>query len=404
VNRTKKIRLAYYCPGTGSGGPWRYLHSLLRYIDKDRFEVMVFCDQNGRYDPRPEIRLISIRGEDKQQSFTQGESAQNHQSVPMQPKSFVGLIPNPLKLLAGFTKETLRLSKLFQQQSIDIFHTQNTGCEESPVAAKLAGIPKVLGTFHVDSTYDLHNVRSGPSYRLLENMSNRSLDVAIGVSHATSRNWINRTRIGSDRVVTIHNGIDPDKFRRQQSREIARRKLGIPVDALILGGVGRLDEAKGFVDLIEAVRQMMPSYPNLYLVIAGSGPLKNQFEEQVQRSGLSDRILLLGFQSDVQQVLDALDLFVLSSWCEACPYAVLEAMASELPVIGTAVGGVPELIEDEVTGLIVPARSPRLLSNAINRLMKSQDTRDDFGRNGRERVKQLFLEKMMVEATLALYV
>jgi glycosyltransferase involved in cell wall biosynthesis len=393
--------LGIYCTGAGTGGPWRYVHSLLAGIDSDEFEVRLFCDLPGAYEPRPEVNVISLRGDcTRSDGSTQGEPP----SARSAGRSLKSLVPGSVRLWSGFSREVRRLAGIFSRHPVDLLHTQNTGCEESPVAARVAGIQGVLGTFHVDSTYDLRRERGGFRHRLLEVVSNRCLDAAIAVSRATKYDWVRRTHLPARRVVTIHNGIDPDKFTRRAGRAAARRQLGLPDDgSLIIGGVGRLDEAKGFSYLIDAVAQLAPRYPRLLLVLAGTGPLHTDLVEQASRLGITDRVRFMGFVNDVQPVFDALDVFALSSLCEALPYALLEAMATELPVIGTSVGGVPEVISVGETGFIVPPRNADALARALTPLLDSPELRERMGKAGRQRVLRHFQECDMVRRTLELY-
>lgn len=282
-------------------------------------------------------------------------------------------------------------------------HCQATGCEEMPVAARLAGVPHVLGTFHVDSTCDLEQKRNGFAYRAMEWYSNRSLHRAIAVSEATKQDWMRRSGIPADRVVTIHNGIDPDHFRRGQSKAEARAKLQLPPDAIILGGLGRLDPAKGFTYLIEALANLRGDFPQALVAIAGTGALREQLEARASTLGIADRVVFLGFQTDVNVVLDACDVFVMSSLCESLGYALLEAMAHELPAVGTTVGGIPEVIIPGETGFLAPPRDGASLAKAIRPLLESADLRDRLGRAGRQRVIQHFHEADMVRKTIDVY-
>jgi len=260
-----------------------------------------------------------------------------------------------------------------------------------------------MGTFHVDSTYDLHRQRSGMTHRLLEHLSNHCLQTGIAVSEATKRDWVRRTHIPAARVVTIHNGIDPEKFQRQRIRAEARLQLGLPEKSLLVGGLGRLDEAKGFEYLLTAAARLRSEFPSLVVVIAGDGPLRKPLEATASQLGISQVVRFLGFQQDVQSVLDALDLFALPSLCEACPYAVLEAMATELPVVGATVGGVPELMVEGKTGLLVPPRDADRLAAALRTVLKDAELRNRMGIAGRERVIRNFQEQDMVRETIDLY-
>src|SRR5207253_6549325 len=134
-----------------------------------------------------------------------------------------------------------------------------------------------------------------------------------------------------------------------------------------------------------------------------AGPLRKELEAEATRHGVADRVRFLGFQSDVQLPLDALDVFAMPSRCEALPYALLEAMATELPAVGAAVGGVPEVIVPGQTGFVVPPRDPDALAASLRTLLKDADLRRWMGAAGRERVVRDFHERDMVRKTIELY-
>jgi glycosyltransferase involved in cell wall biosynthesis len=392
-------RLGLYCPGAGTGGPWRYVHSILAHLDPAEFEVTVYCDLAGDYEPRPWVKVVRLGLPPALPGGATPAPVPARRSRTL----FSRVVPPAGRLWAGFAREAGRLARLIRRNPVDLFHTQNTGCEESPVAARLAGVRRVLGTFHVGSTFDLHRDRAGPRHRVLEAFSNRCLRTAISVSDATRRDWVRRTHVPADRVVTIHNGIDPDRFRRRHPKTEARRRLGLPVDAPVVGGIGRLDPAKGFADLIEAAARLRPEFPDLCVAIAGEGPLRAGLEAEAARLGVADRIRFLGFQPDVQLTLDAVDVFALSSHCEALPYALLEAMATGLPAVGAAVGGVPEVIVPGETGFLVAPRDPPGLAAGLRPLLTDPALRDRMGAAGRERVVRSFHERDMVRRTVGVY-
>ncbi len=400
-----RIRLGIYCPGTGTGGPWRYAHSVLAALDPAEFDVTVFSDLT-EYLPQPWVKAVSLTAATGGTGVPACAMA-TQAGTPVPPQNrrsaLSRLAPQLVRRWAGFGREARRLARVIRRHPVDVFHTQNTGCEESPVAARLAGVPRVIGTFHVDSSYDLHRERCGPSYRLMEVVSNQCLDVGIAVSHETGRDWVRRTRLPASRLTTIHNGIDPDHFRRRQSRAEARSQLGLPTDALIVGGLGRLDQAKGFEFLVTAAAELRAEFPRLVVAIAGSGPQREYLEAEAERRGVADRVRFLGFQTDVQPVLDALDVFAMPSRCEALPYALLEAMATELPAVAAAVGGIPEVIVPGETGFVVPPRDASALAAALRKLLTDEALRTRTGVAGRERVVRHFHERDMVRKTIELY-
>lgn len=371
----------------GNSGPARYVASLVRALSGPQWEVSFL-------DPQPSI-LENCR--------VPRERTDNAVAAAPGQHPLTSLVPHSARLWLGFQRKARQLAGRIRQVPLDLLHSQHTGCEEMPVAARQAGVPRVLGTFHVDSTYDLDRSRSSWTYRLMEWYSNRSLHLAIAVSEATRRDWIARSGIPSESVVTIHNGIDPEHFRRRQSREVARRQLALPEDALILGGLGRLDPAKGFADLIDSLAALRQEFPRACVAIGGVGRLRSELEARAAARGVADRVMFLGQQSDVNLFLDACDVFVMPSLCETLGYALLEAMAHELPAVGTSVGGIPEVIVPGETGFLAPARDPAALAASIRNLLSCQALRQRLGRAGRKRVIEHFHERDMVEKTLDVY-
>jgi glycosyltransferase involved in cell wall biosynthesis len=386
------IRIAFDCrPGTS--GPARYVASLVRELSEPEWTISYI-------EREPECLLSDVNISVTSHGNMPATCAVGQRNLKRQA---ISLVPRPLKVLSGFCRDVRRRSTQIRSQPHDIIHIQNTGCEEMPIAARLAGSQRIIGTFHVDSTYDLGGIRSGLAYRGIEWFSNRSLQLAIAVSEATKKDWVKRTRISPHRVITIHNGIDPLQFSRKSSQAESRMRLGLPPEALIIGGMGRLAPAKGFEYLLEAASHLSEEFPRLMVALAGTGALRNSLETQAERLGISSRVAFLGFQDDVNIVLDACDIFAMPSLCEALGYALLEAMAHELPAVGAAVGGIPEVIEPGVTGFLSPPRDGIALAKTLRPLIESAELRERMGRAGRARVVKHFHEADMVRKTLEVY-
>lgn len=393
--------IGVYEPSPGPSGPSRYVDSLLSALDPAEFRPVVFGHASGPYRDRDGLELIPVCGE---APAGDARAPVRTSERPIVRPRWRRILPGFVRLWSGFSREAVHLARQFRRRRVDLLHTNNTGCEESAVAARLAGVPRVLGTFHVDSTYDLHRMRSSARYRVLECLSNHCLHRAIAVSAATKADWSRRTRLESHRIVTVHNGIDPERFRRRSAPAEARRRLGLPAEGgLVLGGVGRLDEAKGFEYLLDALGLLVAESRDVYLVLAGGGPLRERLEEQAQRLGLAERVRFAGHRRDVQEVYDALDVFVLPSLCEALGYALLEAMATGLPAVASRVDGVPEVVVHGETGVLVPPRNARALAAALRPLLDSRELRQQWGRAGRQRVCDHFNEAGMVRRTLTVY-
>jgi glycosyltransferase involved in cell wall biosynthesis len=187
----------------------------------------------------------------------------------------------------------------------------------------------------------------------------------IAVSGAIKARLV-RAGAAADRVTTVLNGIDALVFQRQAARvQPARAALGLAEDALVVGAVGRLESEKRYDVLIDAVARLRRTRPGVRLVIAGKGSLGDALRAQAQTLGIGDACVFAGHCPDVTDIYHAMDLFAQSSDTEGTPNAVLEAMAFEVPIVATAVGGTEDLIADRVHGLIVPRRDPDALAAAM---------------------------------------
>lgn len=401
MNRLPAI-IGVYCPGKGISGPSRSVHSILKYIDINEWDgVYLIGDQHAVNGNMQIGEVAHIHSNNTAPlSLRYALSALENSTLKNRLRD---IVPKGVKLTAGFFRDAWALAGRFHRCQIDVIHTHKTGCEESPIAARLAGVPKVIGTFHVDSSVDVDGRCNTSAHRMMEMVSNRCLDKAIAVSEATKKDWLKRTHMSADRIVTIHNGIDPEVFQRKRSKSEARAKLGLKHDGIIIGAVGRLDKVKGFEYLIEAVAKLKSRFAKLHLAIAGEGPLRKQLELHCHNLGVSNSVHFLGFQDDVQLVLDSIDVFAMPSLCETLGYALLEAMATELPAVGSSVGGIPEVIQEGVTGYLVPSRNSDQLVVKLAVLLNDPEMRHNMGTAARQRVIRHFHEKDMVRKTIDLY-
>jgi glycosyltransferase involved in cell wall biosynthesis len=205
------------------------------------------------------------------------------------------------------------------------------------------------------------------------------------------------------RVTVIHNGIDPDRVRRQRAREEAKALFGLPADAVVIGSLGRLDPAKGFEYLVRALPKLLRAEPHSLVVIAGSGPLQSQIQELARSLGVEGALRLLGFVADVRSALECMDVYVQPSLCEAHPLSLLEAGAIGLPLVVSAIGGMPESIAEGRTGYIVPPRDPEALVRALVPLVVDRSLRETMGREARAKSLTEFTRDRMVVRTMAVY-
>jgi glycosyltransferase involved in cell wall biosynthesis len=169
-----------------------------------------------------------------------------------------------------------------------------------------------------------------------------------------------------DKVTVILNAIDSQAFRRRpENAAAARATLGVDVDDVIIGAVGRTEQQKRFDLLLTAMRRILQTQPRARLVIVGDGSLLDSLKDQAARLQVASRVVFTGHRTDIADIHNAFDVFVQSSEYEGTPNAVLEAMAMETPVVATAAGGTSELFTPDVEGLLVPCRDVRALEDAI---------------------------------------
>ncbi len=208
---------------------------------------------------------------------------------------------------------------------------------------------------------------------------------------------------GIDEFPLIPNGIPVDAFRSSSiDRERWRNKEGFMPTEVLFVCVAWLRPQKNPVLLLESFRRGPASDPRAHLLLVGSGPLRSELERQIGASSLQERVHLLGKRADVPEILNAADVFVLSSDYEGNPLSVMEAMAAGKPMICTAVGGVPELVEDGC-GLLVPPRDAQALSKAMSHMLENPNARKSMGETSARRAVERFDLRAMTEAYEDLY-
>jgi glycosyltransferase involved in cell wall biosynthesis len=395
-----KKTIGFYDDSERRGGTTRYLSNLLAGINREEFELVFFAPY-----ARAWHKDLTDAGVEIQTLYPEPVAA-----VTTAPAAASSTLPRPtvaplLRWIVGTLREILNLQKLFRRRQVDVLHSNNAGAEAAPIAARLAGMPRVIATWHVDSTYDLDGVRNGPQYRLLEKSCMRSLHHAISVSRATAVDWIRRCELGESywkKVTVIYNGVPTGELHRQRSVEEAKRLAGL-ADRLVVGSTGRLERAKGYEYLIRALPEIVRDQPNVLVRIAGRGELHDQLQEIARSLDVEQHIDFAGFVHDVQGFLESIDVYVQPSLCEALPFAVLEAGAVGVPIVASDVGGVAECVRDGEMGFVVPPRDSKALGEAILRLTSNGELRVRMSSEVERVVSDNFDVSKMVEQTVELY-
>lgn len=353
---------------TGSnGGAQEHLYALLTRIDPSRYETSVVALSGG-----PAVRKLQRAG------------------IP------VLVIDEPDDAIAVGA-----LAAHLATVRPDIIHNHM-------YRAELVGTRAAIGLGEVGhrrpyvvSTVHSSRVRSAEDREQLRRLTPH-IDQLIAVSRSIERKIVDEGR-DTTKVRMIYNGVDLERYDHQEPCCTLADEYGMEPGSQIVGVVARLEPEKGHPTLLEAWPEVVRKVPDAYLLIVGEGGRREALERQARELRIAHRVVFTGRRDDVPAVTAALDVAVLPSYREAQGLTILEAMALSRPVVASNVGGIPEMIEDGVSGLLVPPRDPAALAAAIVRLLKDHSLADTLGRAGHDLVHDRFCIELMVKAVEEIY-
>jgi glycosyltransferase involved in cell wall biosynthesis len=351
------------------GGSIRGLLNLLERMDRQRFSPMVATSADGQFTAELKQRGVPFR------------------VVPMgmwrKMKSWP-TIPFSLRILCGLIART----------PIHLLHANTLW--DNPYAIFSAwgsGIPTIC---HIRGSWTPDKI---PKYFL--HRSSRLVTVSKALMTGFPSALAQKARV-------IYDGVDTERFHPCRTGKAVREELGIEKDELVIGMVSRLDPLKGQDTLIRAVGILQKDFPRLILLMAGESSSRDRWyrlhlEQLAQKLCLWGKVMFIGNRNDIESVTNAMDIAALPSRDEGFGLTLVEAMASGKPVVATAVGGIPEVVEDGVTGLLVPPGDPQALAKALGTLLSNRDLRITMGQAARRRAENLFDIKAHVRAMEELY-
>lgn len=297
-----------------------------------------------------------------------------------------------------------RLWKIFRRLKPAIVHTRNLATMEAQLPAFLAGVPARVHSEHGREGVDIHGNHS--IYNRLRRFYRPLIHTYIPLAQDLERWLVTEIGVPQDKIVQIYNGVDSERFfPGSASNHAWRLAHGVGDQEVLIGTVGRLAEVKDQITLIDAVKILAErrDLPPCKVVIVGDGPLRGRLQTHITELGLQEIAILAGAQEEVPEVLRALDIFVLPSLREGISNTILEAMATGLPVIATAVGGNPELVEAGITGSLIPPAEPSVLAETMARYVADVKLRHQHGGAGRIRVEQKFSLDAMTKSYEQVY-
>ena len=225
----------------------------------------------------------------------------------------------------------------------------------------------------------------------------------VGVSEHTTENLRKYEHISSNRLETIYNGIDESRYTGSTDIAGKRKELGIRPNGPVIGLGVRLCEQKGISYLLRAMPRVIESYPDISLVIAGTGPLENRLKSEARELELDPHVFFVGKRADMHEILNMLDVYVLPSLWEGLPMVLLETMAAECPIIATNVGGNPLAVQNGTSGILVPPEDENALSVEIIGLLSDEERRKKYRCNAKSMFDEKFSARMMTRQYEVLY-
>lgn len=307
-----------------------------------------------------------------------------------------GLPVFPLKMRSEFDLgAVIRLARAMKRHSCRLAHFHDAhGVAVGASASGLAKVPLRIISRRVDFPLP-KNFFSRRKYT-------KDIDAIIAISQGVKK-VLTDGGISPKRIVVIPSGIDFSPFEEIKARDFLRREFEFAPDDYLVGIVAQLEDHKGHKYLMEASKIIKEQTSRIKIIVVGTGSLMMELSKQVQALEVEDLVYFLGFREDVPQILSSLDLFVLSSHLEGLGSSIMDAMACRLPVVATQTGGIPEVVVNEETGLLVPPRNPSAMAQAILRLYKDRDLASQLGRRGYELVHQKFSAEAMAGEVIELY-
>jgi L-malate glycosyltransferase len=299
--------------------------------------------------------------------------------------------------LIGFSVESkfqlsaiAQLISIIKENKVDIVHTQGPASSDffAAVAAKIMRIPLVVARPNPELTKSI--------YRIFDKFSFGQSSYVITTSKTGVKDLIEKHKLQPAKAIYIYNGVVYDDF---CSLNIDKTKD----HPLCIGTCAQFTKYKGWPDFLRVLDLCRREIVGLKSIIVGDGPMRDEIFDRAVAIGLSDLINFIGFQKDVRPYLKQMDIFLMTSWTEGLPVALIEAMAAALPVVATDVGGISELVVHGESGFVGPPKNPEILATYVLKLLKNRELRAQFGLTGRERVKDLFSIKKMVEEYEKIY-
>ncbi len=350
------------------GGAEKDLLNLLEHIDRQQWDPIVVCPPDG-----PLLERVE------------------QLKVPVYPTKLPSW--RKLKDLLDIPFVVWSLMKIIREHRIDLVHVNDYWWGPiADIACKLTKLPCVV---HIRQEIEPRRVKQ---YRL------RGPEKLIAVSRRI-RHVALETGVDPSRIAVVYSGLDTVRPINPSEDKRVRSQYGITPNQLVIGTVANLFPRKGYEYLIQALAEINQRKPGIHCLIVGEGDeiYRSRLLDMVQKNGLEKVVTFAGFQQDVPSYIAAMDVFVLPSVMEGFGIVLLEAMAMGKPIIATTVGGIPEIVEDQTTGILVPPKDSSAIAQKIIYLLENPSVREKLGQAGRARVLERFSVQRMASQLQDIY-
>jgi len=369
-----KHKILYVIANLSYGGGEKVFAQLIRGLNREQYEVWVACLPEGKFIEEIQDTKTHLEPIDLSNRY------------------------NP--------KTTLRLSNMIKKNDIQIVHTQGSrGNFFGRFAAHFAKVPIIISSLALLITRDSHsdvNKLKRKVYIQFDKFTSTYVDCFLVLSEFHREALISDYKIEPCRITKVYNGIELDEFESGNGYPIME-EFNVSSSNPLIGIIGRLVFEKGLPFLLQAIPKVTEIFPDARFLIVGDGPLRTELEDLVSRLNIYENCIFTGFRRDIPDILSAIDMLVMSSLYEGMPMVILEAMAASRPIIATNVGGIPELVKDGETGILVLPKDVDALAESIIHLLKSKEKAKQMGLAGRKRVEEHFDVNVMVRKTEEVY-
>lgn len=375
----RKFNLLYLITKLELGGAQKQLLSLIRYLDRDRYNIFLITSKRGL--------LV--------------EEALSIDGLRVNRLSSLARPINPLKDILAFVV----IYNFIKRNKIDIVHTHSSKAGIlGRWAAKLAGVNMIVHTVHGWSFNDYQNLLLRQFYIALERFTAKITDKLIVVSNIDMDRGIRKYIGEQTKYILIRYGINHGEFINNLEDNVKiRREIGLNDNEFLVGMISCFKPQKAPLDYIKLAASVRKFYPQTKFILVGDGILRRKIEKLIDKFNLRGNIILTGWRRDIPRILSAIDVFVLTSLWEGLPIAVLEAMVSSKPVVTTNTGGVSEIVKHGENGFLVPCRDIEAMKEKIFDLLKDAEFRYRIGRRAKQDLNSDFRIEGTVRQIQSLY-